>query len=90
MIEACPQMAVYKADTDHPIGNVLPDRYLRCTRRVNEGVQNSKKAYLEHLEHWLKSKPSYSPDELIVVDLQRTHWDTETRSLPPSFRRSFD
>lgn len=89
MEEACPQMIIYKPSADHKIADPLPGNYLPASRRMDAGKQNTKKAYLQNLDTWLKSKPAYKPDELTLVNLERTLWEIDTRSLPPAFRRSF-
>jgi len=88
--EACPQMTIYKPNPDHKLADPLPGNYLPPSRRMDAGKQNTKKAYLQHLDSWLNSKkPSYDPDKLTLVNLERTLWEIDTRSLPPTFRHSF-
>ncbi|OQO00446.1 hypothetical protein B0A48_13795 [Cryoendolithus antarcticus] len=89
MDEACPQMKVHKPSKDDSVAKTLPGRYEPHTRRMDEGEQNGKKMYLEHLEAWLKEHPGYTTDLPIVVNLGRTLWDIDTRSLPAAFRRNF-
>ncbi|KAL1583828.1 hypothetical protein WHR41_07200 [Cladosporium halotolerans] len=88
MGKTCPQMTIYRSAEDVRPDNVMPDNYLPSSRRIDLGEENTKQAYLEHLDSWLKSKPDYSPANRTLVNLERTLWDIDTRSLPPSLRRS--
>ena len=89
MATACPQMAIYKPESHHELADPLPGNYLPHTRRLDEDEANTKKAYLEHLDAWLKEKPEFHPGNLTLVSLERTLWDIDTRSLPQGFRRNF-
>ena len=89
MSQACPQMTIYKPKEGDQLSEALPGNYLPHTRRMDEHPENTKQAYLAHLESWLSSQPAYSPDNLTLVNLERTLWDIDTRSLPSSFRRNF-
>jgi len=93
MSQACPQMTIYKPEPDQSLDEALPGNYLPPSRRLDADPKNTRKAYLAHLDAWLTSKkPSYTPSDsssLTLVNLERTLWEIDTRSLPPSFRRSF-
>ena len=89
MSEACPQMTIYKPNDDQDMVDALPGNYLPQTRRMDNSLENTRKAYRNHLDSWLVTKPTYSPDTITLVNLERTLWDIDTRSLPPSFRRNF-
>lgn len=89
MSQACPQMTIYKPKEGDQLSEALPGNYLPHTRRMDEHPDNTRQAYLAHLESWLSSQPAYSPDNLTLVNLERTLWDVDTRSLPSSFRRNF-
>ena len=93
MSQACPQMTIYKPQPDQPLDDALPGNYHPPSRRLDASSKNTRKAYLAHLDEWLtKKKSSYNTPEdasLTLVNLERTLWDIDTRSLPPSFRRSF-
>jgi len=56
---------------------------------MDEDIGNTKSAYLDHLDAWLKSKPEFQPENLTLVNIERTLWDIDTRSLPQGFRRNF-
>ncbi|TKA72199.1 hypothetical protein B0A55_06960 [Friedmanniomyces simplex] len=89
MAEACPQMAIYKPERDHKTADALPGTYVPKSRRVDMDSGKTKKAYLEHLDAWLKEKPDFKPDRLTLVNVERTSWQVDTRNLPQVFRRSF-
>ena len=94
MSQACPQMTIYKPQPDQPLENALPGNYLPPSRRLDSSPENTRKAYLAHLDAWLTAKkPSYKTPEdsssLTLVNIERTLWEIDTRSLPSSFRRSF-
>jgi hypothetical protein len=89
MSEACPQMTIYKPNEGQELTDALPGNYLPQTRRMDANFENTRENYRNHLDSWLATKPTYSPDNLTLVNLERTLWDIDTRSLPPSFRRNF-
>lgn len=89
MSEACPQMTIYTPKDGQQVSDALPGNYLPPSRRMDAGPDNTRKASLAHLDAWLSTKPTYSPDNLTLVNLERTLWDIDTRSLPASFRRDF-
>lgn len=89
MSEACPQMVIYKPDENQQLSDALPGNYLPNARRLDANARNTKQAYLKHLDDWLKTKPAYNPDNVTLINLERTLWDIDTRSLPASFRRNF-
>lgn len=89
MSEACPQMTIYKPNDDQEVADALPGNYLPQTRRMDSDLGNTRQTYLQHLNSWLSTKPTYSPENITLVNLERTLWDIDTRSLPAAFRRSF-
>lgn len=89
MAQACPQMTIYKPQDDEQLPDALAGNYLPHTRRMDSGPENTKQAYLAHLDAWLAIKEAYSPENFTLVNLERTLWDIDTRSLPASFRRNF-
>ncbi|KAK4550067.1 hypothetical protein LTR36_003034 [Oleoguttula mirabilis] len=89
MGEACPQMAVYKPEKGQKMADALPGNYLPRSRRLDVGPEYSKKMYLEHLDEWLKAKAGFNPDELTLVNIERSLWEIDTRSLPLGLRRNF-
>ena len=89
MSQACPQMAVYKPESHENLADALPGNYLPRSRRMDADQGNTKNAYLDHLDAWLKAKPEFAPANLTLVSLERTLWDVDTRSLPLGFRRNF-
>ena len=89
MGETCPQMRIYKPEANQTKAAALPGNYLPRTRRMDVDQGNTKDAYLEHLDTWLKEKPEFDPTNLTLVNLERTLWDIDTRSLPLGFRRNF-
>lgn len=88
MKEACPQMTIYKPTDDQQVSEPLPGNYLPSSRRIDANPANSRQTYLQHLDAWLKTIPNYNPDTITLINLERTLWDVDTRSLPPSFRRN--
>ncbi|KAK3716694.1 hypothetical protein LTR37_006324 [Vermiconidia calcicola] len=89
MGQACPEMKIYKPEANQQLADALPGNYLPHTRRIDVDPDATKMAYLEHLDAWLKEKPEYSPENLTLVNLERTLWDIDTRSLPLGFHRNF-
>ena len=86
--EACPQMAVYKPEKDQKLSDALPGKYLPRSRRMDDDRGYSKSAYVGDLDNWLKTKAEFQPDNLTLVNLERTLWDVDTRSLPQGLRRN--
>ncbi|KAK5171939.1 uncharacterized protein LTR77_003576 [Saxophila tyrrhenica] len=89
MAHSCPQMSIYKPEKHHKMVAPLPGNYLPHSRRIDSDVGNTKQAYLTHLSAWLADNPSFSAENLTLVNLERTLWDIDTRSLPMGFRRNF-
>lgn len=89
MQDACPQMTIYKPEPDHKTADALPGIYQPLSRRVDVDKQNTKQAYLQHLENWLKGKQEFKPGEPTLVNVESTVWEVDTSSLPQGFRRSF-
>ncbi|KAK0816134.1 hypothetical protein LTR57_023976 [Friedmanniomyces endolithicus] len=87
MTQARPQMAIYKPEQDHKMADALPGTYLPKSRKVDMDLRNTKKAFLEHLDVWLKEKPEFEPDQLTLVNVERTPWQVDTRNLPQEFRQ---
>ncbi|EMC95362.1 hypothetical protein BAUCODRAFT_149349 [Baudoinia panamericana UAMH 10762] len=87
--QTCPQMAIYKPEKGQEMAKALPGNYWPRSRRVDLDGTNTKKAYREHLDEWLKSKAEFVPDNLTLVNVERTLWEVDTRSVPRGFRRNF-
>lgn len=87
--QACPQMAVYRPQKGQAVAEALPAIYLPRSRRMDVDQGNTAEASLEQLNGWLKGQPTYKPDDINLVNLERTLWDIDTRSLPTRFRRNF-
>ncbi|KAK4952482.1 hypothetical protein LTR10_009288 [Elasticomyces elasticus] len=88
MAEACPQMAVYTPEEDHKMADALPGVYIPSSRRMDMDLGRTKKAYLENLDAWLKEKPQFQPDQLTLVNVERTRWQVDTRNMPQRLRRN--
>jgi hypothetical protein len=92
MSSACPQMKIYKPDPDKPLGDAIGGYHFQ-SRRLDQDPKNTRTASLKHLDDWLASqKPSDNPSDstsLTIVNVGCGLWEVDTRSLPPSFRRSF-
>jgi hypothetical protein len=89
MSDACPQMTIYKPNDGQQLSEALPGNYLPQSHRMDVSPENTRQALLAHLDAWLSTKPAYSLDNITLVNLERTLWDIDTRSLPASFRRNF-
>lgn len=89
MTEACPQMEVYKPEPGQEIAPALEGNYLPRSRRMDEAFDNTKNAYLSHLDEWLETKSGFEADKLVLVNLERTLWEVDARSLPRGLRRNF-
>lgn len=91
MARACPQMTIYQppGKDEEPMKTPLPGNYLPRSRRVDADFGNSRAAYRDHLNEWLEAKPEFRHGELTVVNLERTLWEVDTRSLPRDVRRNF-
>ncbi|KAK4498792.1 hypothetical protein PRZ48_009302 [Zasmidium cellare] len=87
--EACPDMSVYKPQPDQPLKEAVPGVFYPRTRRADTDFGNNKRAYLESLQTFLDENGQVDPDEVTLVNLERTLWDIDTRSLPLGFRRNF-
>lgn len=87
--EACPRMEIYKPEPGKEVAPALEGIYLPRSRRMDESFENTKDEYLSHLETWLDSKPDFDPEKLALVNIERTLWEIDTRSLPNGFRRNF-
>ena len=83
-------MAVYKPEPGRDLSvEALPGNYLPRTRRMDADAGNTREEYLKHLDAWLKGSEGYQPQNLTLVNLERTLWEIDTRSLPPGLRRNF-
>lgn len=89
MEEACPQLKIYKPVPGQEIAPALDGNYLPSSRRMDESFDNTRDAYLSHLDSWLESNKDFKADKLTLVNLERTLWEVDTRSLPNGFRRNF-
>lgn len=86
---ACPQMAIYSPEPERPLAEPLPRYYMPKQRRIDFDPGNTREGYLEHLDAWLKGNEGFQPDKLNLVNVVRTLWEIDTRSLPHGFRRNF-
>lgn len=89
MAEACPQMKIYEPEASQTLVEALPGIYHPRQRRPDFDEGNTKEGYLEHLDTWLKGNGEFNHEGLNVVNLERTLWEIDTRSLPHGFRRNF-
>ncbi|KAF2164109.1 hypothetical protein M409DRAFT_25456 [Zasmidium cellare ATCC 36951] len=87
--KACPEMSVYKPQPDQPLKEAVPGVFYPRSRRADTDFGNSKRAYLEGLQTFLDEHGQVEPDNVTLVDLERTLWEIDTRSLPLNFRRDF-
>ncbi|KAK5736121.1 hypothetical protein LTR17_007643 [Elasticomyces elasticus] len=88
MAEACPQMAIYTPEEDHTMADTLPGVYVPSSRRMDMDLGRTKKAYLDNLDTWLKEKSHFQPDQLALVNFERTRWQVDTRNMPQRLRRN--
>ncbi|KAI7408689.1 hypothetical protein KC336_g13022 [Hortaea werneckii] len=94
---ACPQMRVYKPRPGEEMVEPLPGIYSPPSRRMDVDLGNSREGFRRHLEGWLrenreregKGKRGEGEEETVLVNVGRTLWEVDTRSLPPGFRRNF-
>ncbi|KAK5677703.1 hypothetical protein LTS10_009586 [Elasticomyces elasticus] len=88
MAEACPQMAIYTPEEDHKMADAMPGVYVPSSRRMDMDLGGTKKAYLDNLDAWLKEKSQFQPDQLTLVNVERTRWQVDTRNMPQRLRRN--
>lgn len=89
---ACPQMAVYKPRSEGERGMVEPLEgwYSPPSRRVDVEEGNSREGFRAHLGGWLGERgEGEEGGKMVLVNVGRTLWEVDTRSLPPGFRRNF-
>ncbi|KAK4629111.1 hypothetical protein CLAFUW4_08321 [Fulvia fulva] len=91
MEETCPQMQIYKMQEGQELKAALPDYYKPRTRRMDEGFNNNRKAYLSDLESWLQARRVLDDKstKFTVVNVKPTLYNIDTRSLPHGLRRNF-
>lgn len=89
MEEFCPEMSVYKQQTNEPLKEAVPGVYNPTSRRMDNTFENTKSAYLQSLQTFLDENAVVGPDNVTLVNLERTLWEVDTRSLPLNFRRDF-
>jgi hypothetical protein len=92
MVEACPQMRIYKEGEMIEGGTKeMEGVYLPRTRRMDESFGNTREGYVIDLEQWLETKEGYEKDGpgKIVVNVERTLWNVDTRALSMGLRRNF-
>ncbi|SMR51213.1 unnamed protein product [Zymoseptoria tritici ST99CH_1E4] len=90
MKEACPQMKILR-EGEEIEATELQGNYLPRTRRMDDGYENTRQAYLADLEMWMSEKEGFEKDgsALMKVNFERTLWNFDTRSLPLGLRRNF-
>lgn len=89
MASACPQMTIYEPEPGRELKDPLPGNYYPRQRRPDFDPGNTKEGYLEHLEVWMRGNGEFRDGELNVVNIERTLWEVDTRSLPRGLRRNF-
>ncbi|RMY21734.1 hypothetical protein D0867_03154, partial [Hortaea werneckii] len=94
LAQACPQMGVYKPRPEMGMVEPLPGTYYPPSRRMDVDAANSRDGFRGHLGEWLGEQIEGKGDgeregEMVLVNVGRTLWEVDTRSLPPGFRRNF-
>ncbi|KAI7298110.1 hypothetical protein KC326_g9524, partial [Hortaea werneckii] len=103
MAQACPQMAVYKPRLGMGMVEPLEGTYSPPSRRMDVDGGNSREGFRAHLGQWLQEENRGGEEglmtataaeeeggkEVVLVNVGRTLWEVDTRSLPPGFRRNF-
>ncbi|CAK4033265.1 Hypothetical predicted protein [Lecanosticta acicola] len=98
MGKVCPEMEVYVFEEGMKMKEAVNGErgnYMPRTRRMDSGFENTWKAAVEQLEGWLrevKTDDEAKDQEAggtTMVNLERTLWDVDTRSLPLGVRRNF-
>ncbi|KAI7188931.1 hypothetical protein KC363_g5163 [Hortaea werneckii] len=91
---ACPQMVVYKPRPGEEMVEPVAGTYFPPSRRRDLDAGNSPEGFREHLGSWLKQQDAGKgkgdgEGGMVLVNVGRTLWEVDTRSLPPGFRRNF-
>ncbi|KAI7157281.1 hypothetical protein D0869_11655 [Hortaea werneckii] len=98
MAQACPQMQVYEPRPELRMVDPLPGTYFLPSRRMDVDAGNSREGFRRHLGEWLREqgdeeeKGMMTAEEggkVVLVNVGRTLWEVDTRSLPPAFRTNF-
>ncbi|RMY65066.1 hypothetical protein D0862_15294 [Hortaea werneckii] len=90
LAQACPQMRVFKPRPELRMLDPLPGTYIPPSRRMDVDVGNSREAFRGHLGGWLKEQGRKEEEgKTVLVNVGRTLWEVDTRSLPAGFRRNF-
>lgn len=100
--KTCPEMKIYKIEEGMEMVPAVEGVWTSRTRRVDEGFGNTAKEGWEALKGWLSGNEDFKrryggvemlsravEGEVVVVNLGRTLWDMDTRSLPRGLRRNF-
>ncbi|RMY48811.1 hypothetical protein D0863_15299 [Hortaea werneckii] len=85
---ACPQMGVYKPRSQEEMVEPLEGVYVPPSRRVDVEGGNSREGFRAHLGSWVRERKREG-EGMVLVNVGRTLWEVDTRSLPPGFRRNF-
>lgn len=87
--EACPQMGIYNVKPGKlPAEPLTAGNYLPRSRRIDQEKEFTRVEAVATLEKWLGETDNFNPDKLTLVNVERTLWDIDTRSLPPGVRRN--
>jgi hypothetical protein len=91
--DACPQMAIYREVERERLGRAMDGVFAPRSRRVDEDGGNTRAAGREALDAWLRANPEWGSARLmsgdaVVVNVGRSLWDVDTRSLPRGLRRN--
>ncbi|KAI7589214.1 hypothetical protein KC346_g16843 [Hortaea werneckii] len=94
---ACPQMRVYKPRAGERMVEPLEGVYAPPSRRVDVEAGNSREGFRAHFGSWLRERKreregkgkGEGQEGMVLVNVGRTLWEVDTRSLPPGFRRNF-
>ncbi|KAI6892805.1 hypothetical protein KC318_g5791 [Hortaea werneckii] len=99
LAQACPQMVVYKPRPELGMVDPLPGTYSPPSRRMDVDAGNLREAFRRHLGEWLREQGENEEGmmtaeeeeggKVVLVNVGRTLWEVDTRSLPPGFRRNF-
>ncbi|KAI7057293.1 hypothetical protein KC327_g16579 [Hortaea werneckii] len=91
---ACPQMGVYKPRPGKEMMEPVAGTYFPPSRRRDLDAGNSREGFREHFGSWLKQQDAGKgrgdgEGGMVLVNVGRTLWEVDTRSLSPGFRRNF-
>ncbi|KAF2217722.1 hypothetical protein CERZMDRAFT_31796 [Cercospora zeae-maydis SCOH1-5] len=102
LARTCPEMKVYKVREGMEMVSAVEGVWSCRTRRVDESFENTARRGWEALGEWLGGNEDFKrryggvemlartdAEEPVVVNLARTLWDVDTRSLPMGMRRNF-